>query len=470
MVDRIKMAQRPAGERNKDFKEVNLGYSEKEAVEEAGRCLQCKNPLCVAGCPVEINIPGFIKAVAGGDPLKAARILKEKNNLPAICGRVCPQEGQCELKCILARKGSSVGIGNLERFAADWEKRNAERSGQAPAAAGDTAGAGLKIAVIGSGPAGLTCAGDLAKLGYDVTVFESLHKPGGVLRYGIPGFRLPAAVLDYELENLQKLGVRIVLNTLVGRTITVDELLKEGYKAVFIGTGAGLPAFLNIPGENLNHIYSANEFLVRVNLMRANEFPDHDTPIYIGRNVVVIGGGNTAMDAARTALRLGAKTVTLVYRRSEDELPARKEEVKHAKEEGIKFRLLTNPVRFLGNEKGFVERMECLSMELGEPDQSGRRRPKPVEGSNFFMPADMAIIAIGLAPNPVLPSLTGGLETDEDGHLKIDVAFMTTIQGVFAGGDIVGGDTVISAMGMGKKAARSIDAYVKTISNIKFKN
>ena len=460
MTDRVKMRERPAAERAKDFKQVNLGYSREEAIEEAKRCLQCKKPFCVEGCPVEINIPAFINAIAGGDPLKAAQILKEKNNLPAICGRVCPQEEQCEIKCVLSKKGAPVGIGNLERFAADWEKDNAHAAGQKAAKAENNPKAGMKVAVVGSGPAGLTCAGDLVKLGYDVTVFESLHKPGGVLRYGIPGFRLPSAVLDYELENLQKMGVRIALNTLVGRTVTIDKLLSENFNAVFIGTGAGLPEFLNIPGENLNHIYSANEFLVRVNLMRANEFPNYDTPIYIGRKVAVIGGGNTAMDAARTALRLGAEEVTLVYRRSEAELPARKEEVKHAKEEGIKFQLLTNPVRFMGNDKGFVQQMECLRMELGEPDSSGRRRPKPVEGSNFVISADMAIIAIGLNPNPVLPSLTKSLETDEEGHLKIDDKFMTAVQGVFAGGDIVGGDTVISAMGMGKKAARSIDVYL----------
>ncbi len=300
-------------------------------------------------------------------------------------------------------------------------------------------------------------------MGYDVTIFESLHKAGGVLRYGIPGFRLPADVLDYELNNLQKLGVKIVLNTLVGRTISIGELFDEGFKAVFIATGAGLPGFLNIAGENLNHIYSANEFLVRVNLMRAHQFPHYDTPIYIGKKVAVIGGGNTAMDAARTALRLGAEEVSLIYRRSETELPARREEVEHAKEEGIKFRMLTNPVRFIGNDKGFVQQIECIAMELGEPDSSGRRRPKPVEGSNFIIPADMVIIAVGLDPNPVLPSLTKGLETDEDGHLIIDEKFMTTIPGVFAGGDIVGGDTVISAMGMGKKAARYMEKYLENI-------
>jgi len=507
MIDKTKMRERPAGARAKDFAQVNLGYSREEAIAEAKRCIQCINPLCVQGCPVEINIPAFIKAIASDNPLKAARILKEKNNLPAICGRVCPQEEQCELKCILKKKGDPVAIGNLERFAADFEKDKAgETSSLSPfsdcattpstlAAEGGDEGqvkdtllkrspspwpspimgeenkpvvtqslkrdtVGFKVAVAGSGPAGLTCAGDLAKMGYDVTVFESLHKPGGVLRYGIPGFRLPSDVLDYELKNLEKLGVKIVLNTLVGRTISIDALFNEGFKAVFIGTGAGLPAFLNIPGENLNHIYSANEFLVRVNLMCANEFPVSDTPIYVGKNVCVIGGGNTAMDAARTALRLGAHEVSLIYRRSDAELPARREEVNHAKEEGIKFQLLTNPVRFIGDEKGFVQQIECLKMELGEPDSSGRRRPKPVEGSNFIIPCDMAILAIGLSPNPVLPSLTKGLETDEEGHLKIDDKFMTALPGVFAGGDIVGGDTVISAMGMGKKSARYIDEYL----------
>lgn len=466
MQERIKMRERPPQERAKDFGQVNLGYSGEEALSEAKRCIQCKKPLCVEGCPVEINIPGFIKAIADGDPLKAAHVLKEKNNLPAICGRVCPQEEQCELKCILGKKGLPVGIGNLERFAADWEKDNADKAAKTTASP-NVNKSGIRIAVVGSGPAGLTCAGDLAKMGYDVTVFESLHMPGGVLRYGIPGFRLPSSVLDYELQNLGSLGVKIVLNTLVGRTITVDELFNDGFKAVFLGTGAGLPVFLNIPGENLNHIYSANEFLVRVNLMKANEFPASDTPIYIGKNVAVIGGGNTAMDSARTALRLGAETVNLVYRRSDAELPARREEIGHAKEEGIEFQLLTNPVRFIGNDKGFVQQIECLKMELGEPDSSGRRRPKPVEGSNFIIPCDMAILAIGLNPNPVLPSLTKGLERDAEGHLKIDENFMTTIPGVFAGGDIVGGDTVISAMGMGKRSARSIDGYLNNSSTAK---
>jgi glutamate synthase (NADPH/NADH) small chain len=453
------MRQRVPHERIKDFKEVNLGYSADEAKAEAARCIQCKKPACVTGCPVEINIPGFINAVAKGDPAAAIEILKDKNNLPAVCGRVCPQEEQCEQKCILARKGEPVAIGNLERFTADQAR---EQSGPAAAAPVDSrAGSAARIAVVGSGPAGLTCAGDLAKQGFDVTVFESLHQAGGVLRYGIPQFRLPGNVLDHELENLGRMGVKIRLNFLIGRTKTIQDLFNEGYCAIFLGVGAGLPSFLNIPGENLNHIYSANEFLVRVNLMKAFSFPEHDTPVYVGKQVAVVGGGNTAMDAARTALRLGADKVSLIYRRSEEEMPARKEEAHHAQEEGIEFMLLTNPVTFTGNEKGFVQSMECVKMELGEPDASGRRRPQVIPGSNFILPVDMAVIAIGLNPNPVLPSLTKGLETDEDGHLKIDDRFMTTIPGVFAGGDIVGGETVIQAMGMGKRAARAIADYCR---------
>ncbi|MBN1824147.1 MAG: NADPH-dependent glutamate synthase [Endomicrobiales bacterium] len=455
------MAERPASERIKDFRQVNLGYTNEQAVEEAKRCLQCKKPFCVDGCPVEIDIPGFIKAIAAGNPLKAAAVLKQKNNLPAICGRVCPQEEQCEIKCILHSKGEPIGIGNLERFAADFEKEHYAKNNRHTALMPKN---GIKVAVIGSGPAGLTCAGDLVKMGYLVTVYESLHKSGGVLRYGIPEFRLPDDILDYEIENLAKLGVNISLNTLVGRTKSVAELFDEGYKAVFIGTGAGLPNFLGVPGENLNHVYSANEFLVRVNLMRAFEFPLYDTPIYVGGHVVVIGGGNTAIDAARTALRLGAEEVNLVYRRSEQELPARREEVVHAQEEGVRLRLLTNPVKFSGDENGFVKEMECVKMELGDPDSSGRRRPKLIQNSNFTIRTDMAIIAIGLSPNPVLPSLTEKLERDDEGHLKIDDKYMTSIKGVFAGGDIVGGETVIQAMGMGKKAARSMNEYLKEIN------
>lgn len=453
MQKKVKMRERPPAERAKDFAQVNLGYSKEEAIAEAKRCLQCKQPPCRSGCPVEIDIPAFIKAVANDDPAKAARILKETNNLPAVCGRVCPQENQCELKCILAKKGEAVGIGNLERYAADREKESGTPA--APKVAG------AKVAVIGSGPAGLTCAADLARMGYDVTIFESLHSPGGVLRYGIPGFRLPPDVLDRQIDSVTKLGVKIVLNTLAGRTKSVDDLFAEGYSAVFIGTGAGLPKFLNIPGENLNHIYSANEFLVRVNLMAAGDFPKSDTPLYVGKHVAVVGGGNTAMDSARTAIRLGAAEVTLVYRRSESEMPARREERRHALEEGVKFMMLTNPVRFTGNEKGFVTAMECVKMALGAPDASGRRRPQALEGSNFVLPVDMAIIAVGLSPNPVLPSLTKGLERDREGRLVVDGNFMTTLNGVFAGGDITGGETVIEAMGMGKKAARSIDRFIK---------
>ena len=457
MAKRVKMRERSPEERNKDFEQVNLGYGEKEAVEEAKRCLQCKKPLCVKGCPVEIDIPGFIKAVANNNMELAVKILKDKNNLPAVCGRVCPQEVQCENKCVLAKKGEPVAVGNIERYVADWEREHMSSKQKIYKNASPN---GMKVAVIGSGPAGLTCAGDLARAGFDVTVFESLHDSGGVLRYGIPEFRLPKNVLDYEIEYLKNLGVKIIFNSLVGQTKSIDDLFAEGYKAVFIGTGAGLPSFLNIPGENLNNIYSANEFLVRVNLMDARDFPETDTPVHFGKRAAVIGGGNTAMDSARTALRLGAESVALVYRRSEVEMPARAEEIKHAKEEGIEFMLLTNPVKFIGNEKGFVKEMECVRMELGEPDESGRRRPRPIPGSNFTMPVDLVVIAVGLSPNPLLPSLTKGLTTDADGHIVVNEKMMSSIPGVFAGGDIVGGDTVIVAMGMGKRAAKSIADYL----------
>lgn len=457
MPQKIKMNERPAAERAKDFNQVNLGYTREQALAEAKRCLQCKTPLCVGGCPVEINIPGFIKAIAADNPAEAIRVLKDKNNLPAVCGRVCPQENQCEAACILGKKGEAIGIGNLERYAAD----RAMEQNPAPAAAAPISTENMpRVAVVGSGPAGLTCAGDLAKEGLRVTVFESLHQPGGVLRYGIPEFRLPSDVLDYEVASLKANGVAFVTNALIGRTRSIDDLFAEGFSAIFIATGAGLPAFPGIPGENLNHIYSANEFLVRVNLMRAFEFPRQDTPVYAGRQVCVIGGGNTAMDSARTALRLGAEHVTLVYRRSREEMPARVEEVNHAMEEGVAFQFLTAPLRFTGDEKGFVRAMECARMELGEPDADGRRKSRPVEGSNFTIPVDMAIIAIGLNPNPVLPSLTPGLKTDAHGHLIIDENAHTSLDGVFAGGDITGGDTVISAMGMGKRAARSIRRYL----------
>ena len=457
MQKRIKINERPASERIKDFKSVVLGYNPEQARQEALRCLQCKNPTCVAGCPVEINIPGFIKALAEDDPAAAIAILKDKNNLPSVCGRVCPQEEQCELKCVLQKKGEPVAIGNLERYAADWEK-NKSNPGINVAA---TSNNGIKVAVVGSGPAGLTCAGDLAKKGFAVTVFESLHRAGGVLRYGIPEFRLPAAILDDELRYLESIGVRFVVNALIGRTKTVAELFNEGFRAVFIGTGAGLPAFPGVPGENLNHIYSANEFLVRVNLMRAFEFPRYDTPVYVGKKVAVIGGGNTAMDAARTARRMGAGNVTIIYRRSENEMPARREEIAHAREEGIEFLMLTNPVSFHGDDKGFVQQVECVKMELGAPDASGRRSPAAIAGSNFTLAIDTAIIAIGMSPNPLLISLTPGISTDNRGRLIVDDNLMTTMPGVFAGGDITGGETVIQAMGMGKKAARAIENFLR---------
>ncbi|MDR2426283.1 MAG: NADPH-dependent glutamate synthase [Endomicrobium sp.] len=459
MRQRMKMPERLPNERNKDFLQVNIGYTRKQMLEEAKRCLQCKKPFCVEGCPVEINIPKFIKELSDDNPAQAIKIIKQKNNLPAVCGRVCPQESQCEKYCILSRKGESVGIGNLERYSADWAAANAQKK----TSPSDINKNGIKIAIIGSGPAGLTAAGDLANMGYEVTVFESLHDIGGVLRYGIPEFRLPLDVLEIEIGNLKSMGIEFILNTLVGRTKTVKELFEEDFKSIFIGTGAGLPVFLGIEGENLNHIYSANEFLVRVNLMRAFDFPNYDTPVYKGKNIVIIGGGNTAMDSARTALRLGASSVKLVYRRTENEMPARKEERLHAQEEGIEFITLTNPVKFIGDEKGFVKAVECIKMELGEPDESGRRRPKKVEGSNFGIEADMAILALGLNPNPVLPSLTEGLNTDSHGYLIIDDNYMTSIPGVFAGGDIVGGDTVIQAMGMGKQAAKRINEYLKNL-------
>jgi glutamate synthase (NADPH/NADH) small chain len=422
---------------------------------EAKRCIQCKNPLCVTGCPVEINIPGFIKGIMQDNMPESVKVLKDKNNLPAVCGRVCPQEEQCELKCILGKKGAPIGIGYLERYTADWEREN-KFEPETPKNFKTKA----KVAVVGSGPAGLTCAGDLAKMGFDVTIFESLHKSGGVLRYGIPEFRLPNNILDFELANLEKMGVKIVLNSLIGRTKSIEDLFNEGFKAIFLGVGAGLPKFMDIPGENLNNIYSANEFLVRVNLMNAYTFPEHDTPVYIGKRVAVIGGGNTAMDSARTALRLGANEVSLIYRRSREEMPARVEEVHHAEQEGVKLMLLTNPVKYTGDEKGFVKEMECLKMELGAPDESGRRSPKVIPNSNFTMPVDMVVVAVGLDPNPLVPSLTKGLETNKWGELIIDDNFMTKLPGVFAGGDIVGGETVIQAMGMGKRAARAIEKYL----------
>ncbi|MCA6071216.1 MAG: NADPH-dependent glutamate synthase [Endomicrobium sp.] len=456
MSQKIRMPERDPQIRKRDFNQVNTGYTQNEMLAEAKRCLQCKNPMCSKGCPVEVDIPVFIKYLSEDNPKKAIKILNQKSSLPAVCGRVCPQENQCERSCILSRNGESVSIGNLERYAADIFAKDNDNNTVIEKN-------NIKIAIVGSGPAGLTCGGDLLKMGYDVTVYESLHDTGGVLRYGIPEFRLPKEVLDIEINKLKNLGMKIVLNTLIGRTKTVQELFDEDYKAVFVAVGAGLPVFPMAPGENLNHIYCSNEFLARVNLMRSFDFPNFDTPVYKGKNVVVVGGGNTAMDSARTAMRLGAEGVKLVYRRSENEMPARKEEQRHAKEEGIEFVTLTNPVRFIGDERKFVQFVECVKMELGESDESGRKHPKEVEGSNHVMEADMVILALGLHPNPILSSLTKGLNTNTKGHIIIDDNFMTSMPGIFAGGDIVGGDTVIEAMGMGKKAARAMDKYLKNL-------
>jgi len=454
---RPKMPQRPPKERIKDFEEVPLGLPEWAAVEEAKRCLQCKKPQCVQGCPVEIDIPGFLKLVAEGRFEAAIAKIKEKNSLPAICGRVCPQETQCEEKCVLGKKGQPIAIGYLERFVADYEREKGIQPPSIPSWNGH------RVAVIGSGPAGLTCAGDLAKMGYRVTIFEALHAPGGVLVYGIPEFRLPKSIVAQEVDYVRSLGVEIELSCVVGKTLTIDDLKEEGYEAFFIGTGAGLPYFLNIPGENLNGIYSANEFLTRTNLMKAYLFPEFDTPVKIGRRVAVIGGGNVAMDAARCALRLGAEEVCLVYRRTKKEMPARVEEVERAEEEGVNCIILTNPVRFIGNDNGWVTGIECIQMELGEPDESGRRRPVPIPGSEFVIPIDTVVVAIGQGPNPLLLETIKGLTLNKKGYIAADPQTgATSLPGVFAGGDIVtGAATVISAMGAGKRAARSIDLYLK---------
>ncbi|MCI6432135.1 MAG: NADPH-dependent glutamate synthase [Oliverpabstia sp.] len=440
-----------------NFDEVCLGYNKEEAVEEANRCLTCKNAKCVQGCPVNINIPGFIKEVKEGNFAEAYKVIGQSSSLPAVCGRVCPQETQCEGKCIRGIKGEAVSIGKLERFVADWAKENGIKP-EAPAEKN-----GHKVAVIGSGPSGLTCAGDLAKLGYDVTIFEALHQAGGVLVYGIPEFRLPKdKVVKAEVENVKSLGVKIETNVIIGKSTTIDELLEnEGFEAVFIGSGAGLPMFMGIPGEVSNGVFSANEYLTRSNLMKAFR-EDHDTPIVTGKKVVVVGGGNVAMDAARTALRLGAE-VHIVYRRSEEELPARKEEVHHAKEEGIIFDLLTNPIEIVADEKGWVKAVKCVRMELGEPDASGRRRPVVVEGSEFEMEADTVIMSLGTSPNPLISSTTIGLDINKRKCIIADEETgATSKEGVYAGGDAVtGAATVILAMGAGKAAAKGIDEFIK---------
>lgn len=439
-----------------NFKEVCLGYDASEAMEEASRCLNCKNPGCVKKCPVNIGIPRFIEQVKNGNFEEAFRIISEDSSLPAICGRVCPQETQCEGNCILGVKGEAVAIGKLERFVADYNRENGTPVIEKAAPNGH------KVAIVGSGPSGLACASDLAKAGYDVTIFEVLHKAGGVLQYGIPEFRLPKeTVVEHEIENVRRLGVRIETNVVIGRTLTVDQLMdKEGYEAVFIGSGAGLPRFMGIEGENLNGVFSANEYLTRSNLMRAFD-PESDTPIFIGKNTVVVGGGNVAMDAARTALRLGSN-VTVVYRRTEAELPARAEEVHHAREEGVVFRMLTNPVAILGDEKGCVKAIRCIRMELGECDASGRRSPVPVPGSETDIEADTVIMALGTSPNPLIANTTEGLQTERHGCIVADESGVTTRPGVFAGGDAVtGAATVILAMGAGRKAAAAIDRYIK---------
>ncbi|MFC1903287.1 NADPH-dependent glutamate synthase [Chloroflexota bacterium] len=462
-LNRVEMPRQEPEVRAKNYNEVALGYTPEQALEEAERCIQCPKQPCKAGCPVQVDIPEFILALREGNMSEAVRILKSKNALPGICGRVCPQETQCEEVCTLVKKGGQVAIGRLERYVADWERQNMGAKKTSPANPVSVKPTGKKVAVVGSGPAGLTAAADLVKMGHSVTLFEALHVAGGVLMYGIPEFRLPKEIVQGEVDYVASLGVKIELDSVVGRLVTVEELLDGDYDAVFLGTGAGLPMFLGIPGENLNGIYSANEFLTRVNLMKAYKFPEYDTPVRIGRRVAVIGGGNVAMDSARCALRLGAEKVYIVYRRSEVELPARREEVENAKEEGIIFKLLTNPKQFIGDEQNNVVGMECYEMELGEPDESGRRRPVVKEGSEFTIDVDVAIVALGTTPNPLIAQTTPGLETTRKGTVVADETTGSAVKGkVWAGGDVVTGSaTVISAMGAGKRAAADIDAYLK---------
>ena len=453
-----KMPEQAPEVRRHNFAEVALGYDAGTAINEASRCLQCKTAPCRQGCPVGVPIPAFINEIKQGNFDLAIQAIKSKNNLPAICGRVCPQEDQCEKFCVLGKKGEPVGIGRLERFAADyamWHATDEEMRGQTEKLG--------KVAVIGAGPASLTTAGDLARLGYQVSVFEALHAPGGVLMYGIPEFRLPKGIVQQEIASLKKLGVSIAVNSVIGKLFTVDDLLTEqGFDAVFIGTGAGLPHFMGIPGENFNGVYSANEFLTRVNLMKAFHFPQTDTPVRVGKAAAVIGGGNVAMDSARTALRLGAEKVYIVYRRSEEELPARAEELEHAREEGVEFCLLSAPVRICGNDKGWVESIECVKMKLGEEDSTGRRSPVPIPGSNYQIKVDTVVMAIGQGPNPLVQGTTPGLAVNQKGNIAADEFGMTSKEGVFAGGDIVtGAATVILAMGAGKKAAAKIHDYIQ---------
>lgn len=441
--------------RNKNFLEVATGYDAQTAMDEALRCLHCKHKPCISGCPVQIHIPDFIAKVAEGDFEAAYQIISESSSLPAVCGRVCPQERQCESKCVRGIKGDAVSIGRLERFVADWHNSHCKVWPAVPERNGH------KVAVIGSGPSGLTCAGDLARLGYDVTVFEALHIAGGVLVYGIPEFRLPKKIVELEVNGLKALGVKIVTNVVIGRSMSIDDLFEDGFEAVYIGSGAGLPRFMGIPGESLKEVYSANEYLTRVNLMKAYQ-PGSTTPIYRARKVAVVGGGNVAMDAARSAIRLGAEEVYVLYRRSFEEIPARQEEVQHAQEEQIRFQTLTNPVEILGSDDGNVTGVRCIRMELGEPDATGRRRPVPVPDSDFVIDADCVIMAIGTSPNPLIKSTTGGLDVNARGGIVADENGCTSRDGVFAGGDTVtGAATVIKAMGAGKIAAKSIDAYIQ---------
>lgn len=449
------MPEQAADVRNKNFKEVSLGYTEEAAVKEAARCLNCKNKPCVDGCPVNVRIPEFIEKVAQREFKAAYEIITSTNALPAVCGRVCPQESQCESKCVRGIKGEPVAIGRLERFVADWYMNNIDEKPQKPQTNGH------KVAVIGAGPAGLSCAGDLAAKGYEVTIFEAFHEPGGVLIYGIPEFRLPKAIVKAEVEKIKTKGVKLMTNMVIGRVLSIDELYEMGFEAVFVGSGAGLPSFLGIEGESLLNVYSANEFLTRINLMKAYK-EEYDTPIKKNNAVAVVGGGNVAMDAARCAKRLGAEKVYIIYRRSEEEMPARAEEVHHAKEEGIEFKMLTNPVKIHGDENGAVNKLECVSMELGEPDKSGRRSPVEIKNSNFTIDLDCVVIAVGTSPNPLIRSAASGMEANARGCLVVDESMQTTREGIYAGGDAVtGAATVILAMGAGKTAAKSIDEYIQ---------
>ncbi|MEW5759025.1 MAG: NADPH-dependent glutamate synthase [Candidatus Omnitrophota bacterium] len=467
----IAMREQPIEVRIKNFEEVPLGYNEEEAIKEAARCLQCKNKPCISGCPVHIDIPLFIKLIQEKKFQEAVDVIHMTDSLPCVTGRVCPQEEQCQVVCIMNKIGEPISIGRLERFVADWDLANRENKkiNQVPEVlrkniCHEVARPRLgreKVAIVGSGPAGLTCAAELIKRGFDVTVFEGYHKLGGVLVYGIPEFRLPKSIVEKEINFLKDMGVNFMTNILIGRVLTIDELFKEGFRAIFIGTGAGLPNFMGIPGENLDGIYSANEFLTRVNLMKAYKFPEYDTPIKKGKYVAVIGGGNVAMDSARTAIRLGAKHVYLIYRRTENEMPARIEEIYRAKEEGVDFKILTNPIRYIGDNKGFVREVICVKMELGRVDSSGRPRPTPIKASEFSIDIDEVIVAIGNTPNPIIMRTTPGLRTKEEGEIIVDDKYMTSLPGVFAGGDIVtGAATVITAMGAGKKAAENIDTYL----------